>query len=216
MNMLRRLVARYEAVNSSHPITVRGSIGIGLFFASDVLAQRTEHLYCQPASAGARWGWNQWDQARSVRTCTWRAVVWAPVAHYFWLVLETYVTPAVAHLGWRGVALKIAFDFVTVAPPLVLSFLCWSKFWETLDAKLAWAHASDRIGSTIVSVYCYWAPLHLMTYGIVPLRHRVAWVSLCSLGFGSLMSVSSNTELLRWPSYESRTLRQASSTSSKS
>ena len=197
--LIKRLISRYERANSTHPIAIRGTVGIGLFLASDVLAQRTQHVYSQRATGGGeRWGWQQWDQARSVRTCTWRAVVWAPVAHYFWLGLETYVTPAVAHLGWRGVALKIAFDFATVAPPLVWSFLAWSKFWETLDADAARAHARDRIGSTIVAVYCYWAPLHIVTYGIVPLRHRVAWVSLCSLGFGSLMSVSSNTELLRW------------------
>ena len=28
----------------------------------------------------------------------------------------------------------------------------------------------------------------------MPLRHRVAWVSLCSVGFGSLMSICSDSE----------------------
>ena len=196
--MMRRVAARYERANSRYPITVRGAIGIGLFFVSDVLAQRTQHLYAPPQQAEkSPWGWDQWDKARSVRTCTWRAVVWAPAAHYFWLLLETKVKPRVAHLGWRGVVLMIAFDFATISPPLIYSFLCWSKWWETQSLQETLAHANARFASTLAAVWCYWAPLHMMTYGPVPLRHRVAWVSVCSLGFGSLMSVCSNSAPLQ-------------------
>ena len=143
-----------------------------------------------PSCTGDQW---QLDRMRTLRTCSWRAVIWAPVAHYFWLALEVYVSPAVAHLGLTGTFIKILLDFATVAPPLVYSFLCWSKFWETCDVDLAIQHANAKAWSTLLPVYCYWAPLHVMTYGFVPLRHRIAWVSICSIGFGSLLSYCNNS-----------------------
>jgi len=198
--MLRQALARYEYYNSTHPIAIRGTLGIGLFFISDVLAQRAEHRAQPPAPDPASgscsvvhtplepFGLKQWDSARSVRTCTWRAVIWAPIAHCFWLGLETHVSPAVAHLGHRGTVLKIAIDFATISPILVYSFLYWSKIWEGGDHRGTIAHANARVGPTLLATYSFWTPLHIFTYGVVPLRHRVAWVSLCSLGYGSLLS----------------------------
>ena len=144
--MLKRAIVRYELINASHPITVRGGVGIGLFFVGDVLAQRAQ--WVAPAPPPARqpavnlaavlvekkagstlppenpplplppemqmvpsFGYEQWDPKRSARACSWRALIWAPVAHYFWLGLETYVSPMVAHLGHRGTAIKVVLDF---------------------------------------------------------------------------------------------------------
>jgi hypothetical protein len=268
----RRAWTRYEHLNTRFPIVVRGTVGIGLFLVSDVLAQRTERMWqplpsprpftlahdddgggnvhsacaksttarphigaaasdtanddafvaplaqtlttpstpptpptpstpstpsTPPTPSTPSWGYDDWDPMRSLRTCSWRAAVWAPTAHYFWLALETYVTPAVAHLGTRGVVIKILCDFATVTPPLVYSFLVWSKCWETRgDVAATLDHANARLPQTLLAVYCFWTPLHFFTYGLVPVRHRVAWVSVCSLGFGSLMSVCNNsTEL---------------------
>jgi hypothetical protein len=123
---LRRAWTRYEHLNTSRPIAVRGGIGVGLFFAGDVLAQRVaydqrQRQRQQSDSAAAKFTREQWDSARSLRTCTWRAFVWAPTAHYFWHGLETYVSPRVVHLGPWAVAVKIVIDFATVSPPLIYS-----------------------------------------------------------------------------------------------
>ena len=143
MQLLRRVVARYERINAAHPIKVRGGVGIGLFFIGDVLAQRIGYTYEStpalkgktgpgaglattanteqrlrlqtypqregtaepvvalptgplPAQAAERsdrvaWGYQQWDAQRTLRSCSWRAVIWAPSAHYFWLVRHPYI-----------------------------------------------------------------------------------------------------------------------------
>ena len=59
-----------------------------------------------------------WDGARTARACSWRALVWAPVAHFFWLGLEKHVSPHVVHLGTRGTVIKIAIDFVVRTAPI--------------------------------------------------------------------------------------------------
>eukprot|EP01045_Picozoa_sp_COSAG04_P011316 COSAG04_NODE_726_length_10783_cov_3.873081_2_plen_221_part_00 len=211
---MSRAWARYEVLNEAYPITVRGVGGVGLFFIGDVLAQRGQFAQQQrqrqrladrtppaqqqparPSTTAASWGLEQWDGARTLRSCSWRAVVWAPAAHFFWLFLETHISPRVAHLGHRGTALKIVFDFCTIGPPLIFSFLYWSKILECRDPAQTWDHVTERFPSTIVASYIFWAPLHMFTYGLVPLRHRMVWVSMCSVGFGSLLSYFNAREL---------------------
>ncbi len=89
--------------------------------------------------------------------------------------LEAYISPRVAHLGHVGTAVKIAFDFCTIGPPLIFSFLYWSKLWESrFDHDVTLRHTLDRYPSTLLASYAFWAPLHFATYGLVPLRHRCA------------------------------------------
>jgi len=167
-------------------------MGIGLFFIGDVLAQRLERVNLSEDGSQKITTVDKqpWDAGRSWRSCSWRAFVWAPTAHYFWGALETHITPRVAHLGHRGTAIKIAVDFATVSPPLFFSFLAWSKLWETSgDVRVTWAHASTTFPRALLAGYCFWLPLHFATYGLVPLRHRMVWVSMCSVGFGCLMSL---------------------------
>ena len=53
-------------------------------------------------------------------------------------------------------------------------------------------HCNDRFFTVISRSYVYWMPLHLITYGVVPLRHRLVWVSLCSVGFAGLLSYTNS------------------------
>ena len=43
---------------------------------------------------------------------------------------------------------------------------------------------------TIARSYAFWLPLHFITYGAMPARHRLVWVSFCSIGFATLLSWS--------------------------
>ena len=48
-----------------------------------------------------------------------------------------------AHLGHAGTVVKIVFDFVTIAPPLIFSFLAWNKLWESKgDPNVAIQHGN--------------------------------------------------------------------------
>ena len=65
----------------------------------------------------------------------------------------------------------------------------WSKALETWDWDAAYVHTRTKFPSAYVAACCFWAPIHMVTYSnLIPLRHRMAWVSLCSVGYGTLMS----------------------------
>lgn len=95
-----------------------------------------------------------------------------------------------------GSLIKIAIDFCTIGPVITYSYLSWCKTWElgpehaTVSSVVA--HSNDRFFTVISRSYVYWMPLHLITYGVVPLRHRLVWVSLCSVGFAALLSFTNS------------------------
>ena len=90
MAMFRAALRKYEVLNASHPVLVRGVAGVTLFAIGDYVAQRLQHG--QPLSSGGRaagssttsatksaTGLFAWDSERALRTSSWRAVVWAPM-----------------------------------------------------------------------------------------------------------------------------------------
>ena len=93
---------------------------------------------------------------------------------------------------------------------VVFSYLVWSKWWEqTLDGapgpagpeagaptvlSTALTTAKGQFVTVMIRGYCYWIPLHVITYGFVPARHRLVWVSACSIGFATLLSWSTHDE----------------------
>jgi len=188
---LRNFVARYEHYNTKHPIMVRGTAGIGLFAFGDLLAQKLENHRKVDRGKALEPVWT-WDSDRAFRTSSWRAVMWAPAATVFWNALDRNVKIG----GFRGSLIKIAIDFCTIGPVITYSYLSWCKTWElgpehaTVSSVVA--HANDRFFTVISRSYVYWMPLHLITYGVVPLRHRLVWVSLCSVGFAALLSFTNS------------------------
>lgn len=191
---IKTAVERYELANARHPVIVRGSIGIGLFAVGDYLAQRVDYSAIQEESARIRGMADQfvWDPARSFRSSSWRAVVWAPIATGFWHLLDKRVKAT----GVRGSIIKVAADLATMNVIMTYSFIAWSKAWsdfeksEPVSTKEVVEFTNERFPSTILRSYIYWLPLHCITYGVVPTRHRLVWVSVCSVGFAALLSYS--------------------------
>lgn len=194
---LRTAVERYEYANARHPVLVRGGIGIGLFAFGDYIAQRLDHSVSTSNGNGARGIVSErfaWDPERAFRSSSWRAVVWAPIATGFWHLLDKKVRAG----GVRGAVIKIAADLATLNLLMTYSFIAWSKAWcnvqrnEPVSAKDVVEFTNDRFPVTVARSYAFWFPLHCITYGVVPSRHRLVWVSVCSIGFAALLSVGAS------------------------
>jgi hypothetical protein len=65
---------------------------------------------------------------------------------------------------------KIAVDFVTIGPVLLWSYTAWCRLLNdrldgvTTDMGEMVAECNASVMSTIGYIWCYWAPLHLLTY----------------------------------------------------
>lgn len=176
---------------SSLQILVRGTLGVGLFASGDLLAQKLERHNAIKSCSETEPPPFAWDEDRAVRTSSWRAVIWAPAATVFWNILDRNVKVG----GFRGSLLKIAIDFCTIGPMVTYSYLAWCKTWELgreVTVPTVLEHCNERFVTVISRSYTYWLPLHLITYGVVPLRHRLVWVSLCSIGFAAILSFTNS------------------------
>lgn len=124
--------------------------------------------------------------------CTYSSFVLLNSATGFWHLLDKRVKAT----GVRGSIIKVAADLATMNVLMTYSFIAWSKAWsdfeksEPVSTKEVVEFTNERFPSTILRSYIYWLPLHCITYGVVPTRHRLVWVSVCSVGFAALLSYS--------------------------
>lgn len=196
---IKSAMEHYERANANHPVVVRGGIGIGLFAFGDYIAQRLDHAALTDSNEHSRPRGMladefYWDPARAFRSSSWRAIVWAPIATGFWHFLDRRVRIS----GARGAMVKIAADLASLNLLMTYTFIAWSKTWthvqldEPVSAREVIEYTNERFPKTILRSYAYWFPLHCVTYGLVPARHRLVWVSICSIGFAALLSCSAS------------------------
>ena len=85
--------ARHAPVGLATTVNTEQRQRLQTYPQKDGTAERLVVLPAEPLpvralerSAPAAWGYQHWDAQRTLRSCSWRAVIWAPSAHYFWLV----------------------------------------------------------------------------------------------------------------------------------
>ena len=69
--------------------------------------------------------------------------------------------------------------------------MAWQSLFSPdtyLDASAALSRARRDTFPTLAQTLAWWAPVHLLTYSVVPLRHRLVWVNLASIGGGAILS----------------------------
>ena len=88
----------------------------------------------------------------------------------------------------RQVAITLFFDLGVMAPPGFGSFLFWCKFLEEGEVDGAIEHTKCKFYEAMLISYSFWLPTHCITYGFIPLRHRVVWVNGASVVGGGLLS----------------------------
>jgi len=197
--MFRRFAARFGDLSSARPLLIRAGVGTGIFFVGDFTAQQLDHRWGQSrqakqAQVAQRQTQQQaleaefeWDAARSARICSWRAVVFTPLAVTFWGILDRVVTVP----GLPGTALKVGLDLATLAPPSMFSFFVWNRTLEgggLASVPEAVNYAMAKVPSALGTLYVYWLPIHFLTYGVVPIAHRLIWMNVWSCGFAVMMS----------------------------
>ena len=79
-------------------------------------------------------------------------------------------------------------DQLLIAPPsLVAFFYCQSRLEGTGHEQ-----SKERSMKAFVPTYrtglVFWCCVHTITFGVINPRYRIAWASLCSVGWNAFMS----------------------------
>lgn len=170
----RLLLDDRVAMYMQHARTAVTAAGIGA--CGDVLMQwREGHL-----SAAS-----DVDTGRTARLMSYR-LVHAPVVDACWRFFDARFA------GLRygpGVVARVLADQLLLAPPSLIAFFLSQSYLEGGTAEAAAARTRDAFWPTYAICFPFWCCCHSVTFsGKIPVRHRMAWASLCAVMWNALIS----------------------------
>jgi len=183
--VVNRLYAALDESTRRRPIATKVSIGAVLGGLGDGIVQKIERSKAPRAGLhkDSKTDASEFDSARMARMIGWRAFFHAPVAHAWFNFLERRI-PGTAPLV---VFKKVVLDQVIASPLVHLCFFPYMVMTEGGSAQDAYARF-ERNFITMGISYCVWPFVHAITFGIMPLRHRVAWVNVAALFWSGTLS----------------------------
>ena len=123
------------------------------------------------------------DKPRSLRLCTFR-VIQAPIISTAWGVFDRIVP----WKGPAGVVAKVALDQTLLMPPSMCTFFVSMGLMEGMSLEHSVARATASFPATAMACVPYWSCVHSVTFGIVPARYRIVWVSCAAVGWNMFIS----------------------------
>lgn len=183
------LLERYRAAAESHPLPTKCLTCAVVYFVADMLRQFV--LFKKGMGT-------MYDPMQSLKMCSYAACLSAPIMH-FGLPLIDNLLPlegSSAEQALRIVARSVL-DQLTLAPIGIVSFLIFTSLWETHSLHSAYEHTTQNFLKLITCNWCFWGPMHLITFGIIPNSLRVLWISAVNLVWGIFLSqIAAGTKIV--------------------
>ena len=121
---------------------------------------------------------------RTANMVVYRTLVFGPIFSTFIRRLEM----AVPWTGWRGVVAKVAVDQIIFQPPMLMIFYGSLATLEGRSLRDAVNRAEKMLLPTLQLNVPFWTTVHCLTFSVIPVQYRVAWVSLIQCGWSAVMS----------------------------
>jgi hypothetical protein len=177
----------YSAAVATNPIETKACISGAVYALGDLVAQSYEGR--DVAS---------WDRGRALRSGAVGFLAHGPLSHLYYLALDqAFAAQTLLPAGsWAIPALKIGIDqtlwsllwnstyyallgALRMEPPAVIARSVRESYWDLLRA--GWR---------------LWPLVHVLTYGVIPVQHRLLFVDGVELVWVSVLSVSSAASLV--------------------
>ena len=173
---LRRLAAAYDRINTSHPVFTKGLTCGGLLGSGDVLCQAIQKQQ-KPCD---------YDWFRAARMFAWGTLCNGPAGHFWYAGLDR----AIRFKGSYGIIAKIAADQLCFTPPLTFLYFVWQHAltFPAQGASACFQFAADALMPTLKVNWAYWSAVHVLTFALVPLEYRVAFVAVKNFFWGGYLS----------------------------
>ena len=147
----------------------------------DALVQRYEKNDQPPGTPATDYDW-----ARTMRMVAYR-VPQAPFLDVAWRSFDVAAT-RFALSGLRGVAFKVFLDQVLLNTSMTLYFFMSQPLLEGMPLAAAWGRTKEGWWPTVCAGCQYYCIVHVGTFGIVPVRYRIAWASAAAVLWTAYMS----------------------------
>jgi protein Mpv17 len=138
---------------------------------------------------------NDLDPLRVGRMMIYRSMFFAPT-YALWLRGLEKVVPATV-VSVRTVVTKVAMEQVIWGPPALGMFYVVMSCLEGNSPQHGYERAKALIVETIKMSVCFWTPMQLVTFSVVPMQYRVLWVSILQVGWNAWLSAMNQNEKVR-------------------
>ncbi|KAL3668400.1 hypothetical protein V7S43_006488 [Phytophthora oleae] len=169
---------KYDRWLRDSPLLTKGVTSAVLFGLGDRIAQRTEN------SETGNDAEDHHGLKRTVRMMLWGGLVFAPVGHAWYNLLEK----AVRSKGAASIVKKIAVDQVIFSPPLSLAFFTYAGVSEGKPVRETVASAVAKLPPTLAVNWTVWPLVHVCTFGFVPLQYRILFINVVNIGWSAFLS----------------------------
>lgn len=174
-NLLSQVWGSYEAVLAESPIATKAATSATVYSIGDLIAQNTE-------------GSGKIDLGRVVRSGLAGGIGHGPMSHFWYDASENFFSNTLHLTQWWSFIPKIAVDQTV-----------WGTIWNTSYIMLLGLMKSDSLGkmvgdvkSTTLPLFLdglkLWPLVHCVTYGLIPVEHRLLWVDLVEIVWVSMLA----------------------------
>lgn len=174
IGILHQLMVAYSEILQEAPITTKAVTSAIVYTIGDILAQRSE-------------GAKRIDRLRVLRSLLAGGLGHGPLSHV-WYNWSEQLFEYLGWYTWHSIPAKVLCDQLT-----------WSPFWnnvyilmiglmsfETLDA--IWKDIRRTTVPLIVSGLKLWPAVDCVTYGLIPVRHRLLWVDMVEIAWVTILA----------------------------
>ena len=123
------------------------------------------------------------DLGRTCRLVSYRTVH-APIVDSCWRFFDRRIPLT----GVAGVLARVAADQGLLMPPSLATFFLSQAALEGLPAEECVARARDSFIPAACICLPFWCTIHLLTFGVVRPKWRMAWASMCAVAWNALLS----------------------------
>eukprot|EP00906_Rhabdomonas_costata_P033992 RCo047848 len=173
------LVEWYSEETVSHPLATKALTCSFIYSLGDVAVQLLDRR-------------KRFDWTRLLAVALYALFVIGPVSHYWYELLELGVTQFLGAAGWQAVGLKIALDQFLYTPIFTVIFFTYMALAHGLTCGDAIRVAFARLLPTLKVNWVVWPPVHVITFGFIPLDFRVLFISVMAFFWACFLSYAAS------------------------
>lgn len=177
-----QLWEQYSAVLAAHPVATKAGTSGFVYTVGDVIAQRTEQQQQQQQAT------LQWDMARTARSATAGFIGHGPLSHCWYNVCDHFFNDILHWTAWWSTLPKIAVDQTVWGPIWNNSYLLILGVLQRQSLSTIWSDVRRSTIPLVVSGLKLWPAAHVITYGFMPVEHRLLWVDLVEIVWVTILA----------------------------
>ena len=172
---------QYSGTLAENPIATKACTSATVYTLGDIIAQRTEGT-----------GVAELDRSRIVRSLAAGLIGHGPLSHVWYQVCDGFFDNVLMWTAWW-----------VFLPKVIVDQLLWGPFWNNTyivmlgvmkgqDNHEIWEDVKRTTVPLIVSGLKLWPAAHMVTYGLIPVEHRLLWVDLVEILWVTILATQAS------------------------